>query len=56
MVARFRLIKAGPELPPGEFLSKDSTVAAYVVGIRYTLVFGMFGLFVVIRSLCGCFV
>jgi hypothetical protein len=28
MVARFRLIKAGPELSPGEFLSRDGTVAA----------------------------
>ena len=38
MVARFRLIKAGPELPPGEFLSRDGTVAACVVGIRYTVI------------------
>jgi hypothetical protein len=39
MVARFRQIIAGPELSPGEFLSRDGTVAAYVVGIRYTLGF-----------------
>jgi hypothetical protein len=50
MVARFRLVKAGPELFPEKFLSRDSTVSGVmwlVFSIRWYLgwlVFGMVGI------------